>query len=1454
MKRDAVVFGRKKHLMGIFSEVQGSSRAVILWNTGVSSRGGPFRLNAALSEALVNEGYSVLRFDLSKLGDSSDPEENHSFQLRNSLDLKDAVDLVTDRSGIEDIILVGLCSGAMDAYYFALEDKRIKGLFMLDALVYPTPRHKLTFLALRLSSPYRWKRIAKKLLGKINYQAAELLPADYFESNYPSVAEASQGFEQLLERDVRLQLIYTGGFTPYYSYRTQFYDMLPAVPNKTRIEVDYWPEVDHLFMLLEDRRRFVAKVLAWISSLPKIDLKTSSASKEIETKPLLTAIAPVELQPEHEPEPSPGPGIPIDEVLEVFNQVLSPTRMEAEDSFFDYGGTSVLAIRLTLALGERFNIDIPVVAIYSHMTPKAMADAIQSGEFLSGPAPCVVPTQEVSHSDDDAYAIIGMSANVPGAKSVEEFWAMILEGREGITHWTKDQLDPSLPKALIDNPQYVPSRGIIDGDRFDAAFFKMSRREAEFLDPQQRVLIESSWQALDDAGLINQRSQARIAVYAAVGSNTYLTRNLAEGHFVSHSEEEYLALLLNDKDYVATRVAYALNLKGPAVSVHTACSSSLVAVIEGIKAIAAGQADIALCAAASVNAPMASGHLYQEGSIFSSDGHCRPFDEKASGTMFSDGAAAIVIKPFKKALADHDQIYAVIKGWGMNNDGADKSSFAAPSSKGQEEAIRQAIMKAKIEPSSIGYIECHGTGTPIGDPIELEALRKAYIGSSASSTMLGSSKANIGHLTAAAGGISLIKVALAVKHGIKPKLTNFTKAHPNLRADRLPFGFPLQNMPWAGARIAAVSSFGIGGTNAHIILEAAPEHILNPMVRSNLDPWTTVRVTAATQDDALRLAKAIRFDRPADGLSYTFAHKRASLPWGLATTSLNSFPTSWTKTPQLLTAKTNLIFSFPGQGSQYLRLGEDLVQSWPRFANHYRASLDHFHRVLNLDLRKVLRNKSDLHETRNTQALLYAFEWSLAKALMDAGFEPSAVLGHSLGEISAAAIASVFSFEDGAKLVFERGRLMQETPTGAMLAIRSSFEILKREIPGDWELAAENSSENVVISAGREEIDRIHEICRSRDIPSKKINDSRAFHSRYMESALPEFRKVLQGIRLTAPKIKIFSTVYGRILTDAEAVSIDYWAEQIRKPVLFKQAAEAASLIEQSSFIEVGPKDTLQKFLLQIVKRPSISLIPQRGMSETEDLTLAFSELSLQHHAPFIASKDEIISTAPYPFAGEQYWLEPKGGRKTQPSSAELTLRTTTRKGMEDLTSGSDSRLLLLAQLLGQSHERIDINASWNTLGMDSLLLTQWALKLQREYSYDVNLKRLQSDVDSMAALYRAYPLESQAIVALEENELAVWSEPLGDLGSDPTDLRAMQSLMHNQIRLMNRQLDLMQQLLGDAPRPQSKTKVFEFHTDSGLQRIEADEQAFLGLDENGGAALFIEDSNETGTFRKITS
>jgi len=1160
--------------------------------------------------------------------------------------------------------------------------------------------------------------------------------------------------------------------------------------------------------------------------------------------------------------PGPGPTQTLSIVLKAMNKTLAPSVLLEDDNFFDFGGTSVIAVKAATEISQQLNLDVPVVALYTHLRPKDLARAIDAGEFSSTFAN-TNETASTGAMENDAIAIIGMACKVPGADNIIEFWDMILKGAEGLTHWTREQLDASLPQAMTQSPHYVASRGVIEGDRFDAPFFKMSKREAGLLDPQQRILLETCWQALEDSGYLAPRTDHKIAVYAGVGNNTYLTRNLAQGHFEPHSEEEYLAFLLNDKDYVATRIAHAMNLKGPAISVHTACSTSLVAVIEAIKALQAGQADIAIAGAASVNAPIASGHLYQEGGIFSRDGHCRPFDSKASGTVFSDGAAVVVLKSFKKAQADGDQVYAVIKGWGINNDGSNKSSFAAPSVLGQAEAIRQALRVAAIDPATVGYIETHGTGTPIGDPIELEGLKRAYVGLKPNACSLGSTKANIGHLTAAAGTISLIKVALSVQNAVKPKLAHFTKAHSNIRLDQLPFRFPTQNEEWTGIRRAGVSSFGVGGTNAHVVIEEAPVRGSTD-VSPTLDPFVTLRWSTMSREGNLRLAKQLRAPKHLHDLSYTLAHKRLTYPWMQAVTGFGALDFSLSAAPKPATPKTQLIFTFPGQGSQYPRMGLDLSASWPRFAQHYKRALDHFRNEFSLDLNQSLDDETLLNQTQYTQANLFVLEWSLATALKECGFEPSAALGHSLGEITAAAIAGVFRFEDAAFLVFHRARLMQQSSPGLMLAVRTTLDILVPHMASGADLAAENGPENLVASGSMAVIQDLEQILVAKDIAHKRLNTAHAFHSREMEGVLVEFNAYLEKITLSVPKIPLFSTVTGQRMTDEEATSRDYWVQQIRRPVLFRKALTCASELGNICFVEVGPKDTLLKFIQQSSKALAISALPHRGLSETQELGQFFSELSYQDHAPFISKKGQIITAPPYPFYGDTYWLAPKALKTA------VALRRPLPKVREKPMNSSPVKNLL-GLLLDQIPESLDNSSTWSDLGMDSLLLTQWALKLKREFGYDINLRRLQTDVLSLEALEAIYgrshtnPNEAELDADAHEDNLG---DEFGFFANG--NAADLQSLMRDQIRLMNRQLDLMQRLMGGSstsedlmenrsvrteaiPVPRVKKRRFEFQNDRGFHRLDAPEDAFIGLDDKGQPALFVADQNDPEQFFEIT-
>ncbi|MBC7659323.1 MAG: acyltransferase domain-containing protein [Chitinophagaceae bacterium] len=1491
---EAIQFGRKHHLVGVLHRVSGARYAAIFWNTGISSRVGPFRGNVQAAEALAEEGYSVLRFDIAQMGESGDPGETVPIQDRTSLDLKDALDAVTAQCGITEFILVGICSSALDSYYFALKEMRIRAIFMIDSLVYPTVRHRIGYALERMGSAFRWKRLIKKCLARFTNFVDEEMPPDYFEGNYPSPEEAALGFQSLVDRGIDLHLIYTGGFTPFYSYREQFFDMLPGLAKVEKIEVHYWKDVDHLFMLHEDRIRYIERLSQWLAKI----LPAKTLSLTAPTPAAITVPAPLEEAP---PVMIPNrtninESILLKTIVDCFNRTLAPTAIEADDSFFDYGGSSVLAIRAVHELSATLDLDIPVVAIYTYMQASVLAKAILRGEYsarsVGEHAPSEVSTYEAPalnlEDSHESIAIIGMACHVPGAKNVADFWKMIMNGVEGITHFSKDELDASLPSHMTNHPQYVASRGVIEGDRFDAPFFRLSKKEAMLMDPQQRILLETSWQALEDAGYSAHRSEHRIAVYAGLGGNTYLTRNLSQGHFEPHTEEEFMALLLNDKDDVAMRVAYHLNLKGPAVSVHTACSTSLVAVIEAIKTLLAGQADIALAGGSSVTAPLASGHLYQDGGIFSKDGHCRPFDAKASGTLFSDGSAVVVLKKLSYALRDSDHVYAVIKGWGMNNDGADKSSYAAPSVQGQELAIRDALSVAGIDASTLGYVECHGTATPIGDPIELEALRRAYVNVVDKNCALGSTKAHLGHLTAAAGAIGLIKASLAIQEAIKPALLHFTEAHPNIRLDKLPFYIPKQNEPWRGLRRAGVSSFGVGGTNAHLILEQAPPRASKPLIGDTLDPWITLKWSAARDVDAAQIRDNLKplasSPEILDDISYTLG-LRAKHKWVGAATLLASQPLFHASPIRNKPTVSRLIFVFPGQGSQYQDMGLELAKSWPRFGNRYAKALAHFKSLFGLDLHAALHDEALLSQTQYTQTALFVLEWSLASCLLEIGYIPHALLGHSLGELTAATLAGVFSFEDAATLVFHRARLMQTTPKGLMLAVRASLDTLQPLLGEHCELAAENTEKGLVVSGSIAAVEALEKTLAEREIAFRRLNVSQGFHSFLMESVLGEFRSIVQTLTLKAPEIQIISTVTGKVLTTHEALSPDYWVQQIRKPVLFHKAIQFAEGQSDSEFLELGPRDTLMKFINQSTEALAVASLPNRGQSETEDFGLFLSELALGNHAPFQAKSGHITPLAPYPFHGERYWLEPltlksknalSRGAKTKLKNRPAPMKQS--QTHVEAPMANHPLVFVLAKLLDQTAESIDVKKSWNELGLDSLLLTQWSLKLQRDFSYDISLRRLQSDIPNLESLITTFAPVSMTRLAPERHE----AEQLNDCEVDgfseldegaPTasghSVEAMQRLMSEQIRLMNRQLDIMGTMLGQiAAKPEPKTEgapVLEkavhtaeplvwktFHTDRGEQKVKAPERAFLGLDIDGQPALFLEDLNTPGQFLKI--
>ncbi len=1219
--------------------------------------------------------------------------------------------------------------------------------------------------------------------------------------------------------------------------------------------------------MVEDRQRFIRTLQIWVqekffnSALvaerlpnqvpayiaePPLDLPKEESRPLVsipETQPILEAQPHVQVQE--------LPPAAIDQelariqdlVLDTFNTVLYPARMEMDDNFFDFGGNSFLAIKVRQVLSEKLQLHLPITHLYTHLDPRNLALQLWQDSQNQGLNPASTEPQSPAlpkASEANAIAIIGMACKVPGAQNLHEFWDMVQEGREGITHFSSNELDPSLPDKLIKHPHYVRARGVIDGDRFDHEFFEMNRREASFLDPQQRVLMETCWQALEDAGWAHRRQSVRIGVYAGVGSITYQTRNVMMGHAAPHSEEEFLAAMGNDKDYVATHIAYQLDLRGPAVSVHTACSTSLVAVVEAIKTLLTDEADIVVAGAASVNAPMASGHLYQEGGIFSRDGHCRPFASASTGTLFSDGSAVVVLKRLDRAIADGDSIHAVIHGWSVNNDGRKKTSFAAPSIEGQSQVIRKAYERAGWSPRTVSYMECHGTATPIGDPMEIEGLRVAFqtFTSDKQFCALGSVKANIGHLTAAAGTIGLIKAALVVNKGIIPPALHAYPLNAELRLQQSPFHVPQSRQVWSNPqyRRAGVSSFGVGGTNSHVLIEAAP-HRQTAAPSRDLDPWTTLSWSAKDPSSCQRyIPELIEVlpRAPLHELSYTMGRHRSRFSYRQSVTGshaeeLQQLMQKLYKAPQFYPDKTPpIIMMFPGQGSQYPKMGQDLARAWPRFAGHYQKTIKAFTQRFDLDLQAALDGVEAngvplLQSTLYTQPALFCLEWALARSLIDCGLPIVALMGHSIGEVTAAAIAEVFSLDDAVHLVYHRALHMQAAPQGSMLALRATQERINSLLPRDISLCVINSNESCVIGGEQKSIEALMPLLKSKGIAFKQLETSHAFHSPMMDGIMEDFRSSIQNIKFHAPRYPVISALDAKPLLADRIATVDYWVQQIRQAVNFADAIEYAASQHHGLFLEVGPRDALSRFVQQVLREegrwPSQALLTKSSVIGGEEAAFlqAVSELANYGIPLFVAEQGTLVSAPAYPFLGEKHWLEPRNpesidssrldrSKSAAVSSGDIELPMRAPQGATGWLKNLTDSLVLLT---GIEAHKLSEEAAWQSLGLDSLLLTQWSLKLQKEWGIKMSLNMLQNELPHLGALaqhmQKILPMAPSETQPLPSSHSSKTSAVLGASALDIPDLDAatLGEVLQQQVQLMQKQIELLNGIFGRQPKTQ---------------------------------------------------
>ncbi|MGN6320312.1 MAG: condensation domain-containing protein, partial [Dyella sp.] len=835
---------------------------------------------------------------------------------------------------------------------------------------------------------------------------------------------------------------------------------------------------------------------------------------------------------------------------EIWCLVLGDQQLGIHDNFFDAGGSSMQSILLQQEIQARLGREVSVTDLFTYPTIAALAGFLRGDESL----PDLREGVERAAGRDD-IAIIGMAGRFPDAADVDAFWENIKHGVESLRHFSDEQLRQSgVSEVLLSHSSYVKCGVLIDGiEDFDAGFFGFTPRDADVTDPQQRLLLECAVEALEHAGYGDDSQPRAVAVHVGIGESRYLF-----DHLLPQAAQLEAALVAgmygNRPDFVATRLSYRLNLCGPSLTVGTACSTSLVAVHNACLSLFNGECDLALAGGSSLLQISPQGYLYQEGSISSPDGHCRAFDRDAKGTRGGGGAGVVVLKRLQQALADGDTIHAVIKGSAVNNDGADKVGYTAPSVLGQAKVIRAAQRAAGVVSDSIQYVEAHGTGTELGDPIEVKALARAFDTPRRQFCAITSVKPNIGHLDVAAGVAGLIKTVQALKHRQLPPSINYASPNPQIDFANSPFYVNTQLRAWesTGPRRAGVSSFGIGGTNAHVVVEEAPTVVAGESHRPQQLLVLSARSERALQAVSDRLAQRLQHGEAClSDVAYTLQVGRARHGYRRVLVS-GSVEEAVRQLKQPYTAAkgdaASMVWMFTGQGSQHAQMGRGLYESEPSFRQHWDACAA---------LCELAQDEERLGQTAYAQPALFALEYSLARMLQDWGLQPAVMIGHSLGEFVAACLAGVLSLEDALKLVVARGRLMQGMAPGRMLAMELGEAQAHDVLEGSGcSLAAVNSARHCVAAGTPEAIDALQGRLAQQGVACRVLHTSHAFHSVLMDPMLEEWRAVVKTVRLGAPQLAYVSNVTGGYVRAEDATDVEYWVSHLRQGVRFADGLE----------------------------------------------------------------------------------------------------------------------------------------------------------------------------------------------------------------------------------------------------------------------------------------------------------
>lgn len=984
----------------------------------------------------------------------------------------------------------------------------------------------------------------------------------------------------------------------------------------------------------------------------------------------------------------------------------------------------------------------------------------------------------------DGVAIIGMAGRFPKAKDIDAFWENLRSGRNCISFLTEEKTAPAGVAFIRGNPNYVNARGVLENaDLFDAAFFGINPREAQVLDPQHRVFLECAWEALESAGYDSEREARPIGVFAGMSMNTYLIANLLSRSELLTQLGAYQLMLANDKDFLPTRVSYKLNLRGPSMNVQTACSTTLVAVCTACQSLLTYQCDMALAGGVSITFPQDSRHLFQEGGIASRDGYCRAFDARAQGTVGGEGVGIVVLKRVSDALADGDEILAVIKGFAINNDGGAKVGYSAPSEIGQAEAIAWAQAMAGFDPATIGYLEAHGTGTALGDPIEIAALTRAFrAGTDARNfCALASVKTAIGHLDVAAGIAGLISATLALQHKTLPPSLNFEQPNPQIDFGSSPFFVNTSATEWkAGAtpRRAGVSSFGIGGTNAHVVLEEAPPSETGATPRPAQLLLLSARTESALNTATANLAAHLRSQPGANlaDVAHTlqvgrraFNHRRMLVCSSVddAVEALDARDVTRVLTRVHESGKPTVAFMFSGQGAQRIHMGRELYQVEPAF----RREVDHCAELLAPALGRNLRDvlypatdrgesaRQEIKETFITQPALFVLEYALAKLWLSWGIQPQAMIGHSIGEYVAACLAGVFSLPDALRLVATRGRLMQDLPRGAMLAVRASEAQIAPLLTTQLSLASINGPVQCVVSGETGAIEEFSRKLARSGTASHRLETSHAFHSPMVESAMPALAATVRELTLHPPRVPFISNVTGTWISDDEAISPDYWSRHMRETVRFADGLAELFKEPARALLEIGPGQTLAALARQHPVKGERHLIlnslpsaqaPQHDTATMLDALgrLWMAGMPLDWAGFYAHERRRRVRLPTYPFERKRFWIEPAPVERTpatEESSARAHEPENPRDGRLPENGACEGRKpedpvlaelkALFGQLSGIDLSRCEGERTFVELGFDSLALTQACHTIESKFGVRVPFGSLLQELPTFESL-----------------------------------------------------------------------------------------------------------------------